>query len=56
MGFSLFTQFDAMDCGPTCLKMIASFYGRQYPLDTLREYCFFAKGGVSLLGNRCDIQ
>lgn len=39
-----------MDCGPTCLKMIASFYGKDYALDLLREYCFAGREGVSLLG------
>jgi hypothetical protein len=25
--FPLFTQLDSMDCGPTCLRMIARYYG-----------------------------
>ncbi|MDC1107015.1 peptidase domain-containing ABC transporter [Prolixibacteraceae bacterium] len=43
-------QFDAMDCGPACLGMICSWYGRQYSLDKLRENAFIGKEGVSLLG------
>lgn len=39
-----------MDCGPTCLKMIASFYGQDYALDILRNYAFIGKDGVSLMG------
>ncbi len=40
-----------MDCGPACLKMISSFYGREYSVDTLREeLCNAVKDGVSLGG------
>jgi len=39
-----------MDCGPACIKMIANYYGKNYTLDTLRNYCSIAHDGVSLLG------
>ena len=39
-----------MDCGPTCLRMIAKYYGRQHNADGLREAAGFNKEGVSLLG------
>lgn len=45
-----YIQYDAMDCGPTCLRIIAAYYGKAYPLDTLREMCYLSKEGVSLLG------
>jgi len=48
--FPLYTQHDAMDCGPTCLRMVAAFYGRHYSLERLREMCFFSREGVSMLG------
>lgn len=48
--FPLYTQYDTMDCGPTCLRMIAAFYGKQYSLEKLREMCYLSKVGVSLLG------
>ncbi|NJO90375.1 MAG: peptidase domain-containing ABC transporter, partial [Chloroflexia bacterium] len=41
---------DGMDCGPACLRMIASYYGKDYDIDTLRKSCYISKGGVSLLG------
>lgn len=28
--FPIYSQLDAMDCGPTCLRMIAKYYGRSY--------------------------
>ncbi|MCL2597732.1 MAG: peptidase domain-containing ABC transporter [Paludibacter sp.] len=43
-------QYDAMDCGAACLSMIASAYGKRYPVEYLREECFMTREGVSLLG------
>lgn len=48
--FPHYTQFDAMDCGPTCLRMIAKYYGRSYTLAELRKRSFLTKEGVSMLG------
>ncbi len=48
--FPLFTQLDAMDCGPTCLRMVAAHYGRHYNLETLRQRSSYSREGVSLLG------
>lgn len=39
-----------MDCGPTCLRMIAKYYGKNYSLQTLRSKCEINREGVSLLG------
>jgi len=39
-----------MDCGPTCLRMIAKYYGKHYNTDGLREIAGYSKEGVSLLG------
>lgn len=39
-----------MDCGPTCLRMVAKHYGRNFKLQTLRQLCEINKEGVSLLG------
>ena len=47
--YSFFSQHDVIDCGPTCLKMIARYYGRDYPLEHLRELCYLSREGVSLL-------
>lgn len=39
-----------MDCGPTCLRMIAKYkyYGRSISLDYLRNKSQYGKQGVSL--------
>ncbi|MEZ4888013.1 MAG: cysteine peptidase family C39 domain-containing protein [Chitinophagales bacterium] len=39
-----------MDCGPTCLRMIAKHYGKHYSLQTLREKSHIDREGVSLMG------
>jgi len=39
-----------MDCGPTCLRMIAKYYGKHYPLKTLREFSYLTRNGVSFKG------
>ena len=48
--FPLYQQLDSMDCGPTCLRMIARHYGRSYTLQNLREKSFITREGVSMLG------
>ena len=48
--FPHYLQLDKMDCGPTCLRMIAKYYGRSYTLQTLRERSFITREGVSMLG------
>lgn len=48
--FPHYIQLDAMDCGPTCLRMIAKHYGKSYSLQTLREKSFITREGVSMLG------
>lgn len=48
--FPHYKQPDAMDCGPTCLRMIAKFYGKTINLDYLREQSHISREGVSLLG------
>ena len=48
--FPFYKQLDAMDCGPSCLRMIAKHYGRNYSVQTLRERSHITREGVSLLG------
>ena len=50
MRFPFYKQLDSMDCGPTCLRMIAKYYGRSFSLPFLREKCYIDKAGVSLKG------
>jgi len=50
MIFPYFKQLDSMDCGPSCLRMVAKFYGKNYSLQELRSKSFIGKSGVSMLG------
>lgn len=46
--FPNFLQHDIMDCGPTCLKIICKYYGKDISLQKLRDLTFLSKEGVSL--------
>lgn len=50
MSFVNYKQLDQMDCGPTCLRIVTKYYGRNYKAQTLRQLCEISKEGVSLLG------
>lgn len=46
--FPYYIQHDQMDCGATCLKIIAKFYNKSLSLKYLRDLCFVTREGVSL--------
>jgi ATP-binding cassette subfamily B protein len=48
--FPVFQQMDQMDCGPTCLRMIARHYGRAFDAEFMRDKCAITREGVSLAG------
>lgn len=48
--FPYYIQHDAMDCGATCLRMIARYYGKTYSDKQLQQLCSVSREGVSLLG------
>ncbi|MBC8602235.1 peptidase domain-containing ABC transporter [Parabacteroides acidifaciens] len=48
--FPFYRQLDAMDCGPSCLRMIAKFYGKSFSVQQLRDQSFIQRTGVNLLG------
>ena len=39
-----------MDCGPTSLRIVARYYGKNYSLQYLREHSYIDREGVSLRG------
>ncbi|MBP2662455.1 MAG: peptidase transporter [Firmicutes bacterium] len=47
--FPFYKQYDSQDCGPTCLRMLAKYYGKSYPLSYLRDKCYVSNEGTSLL-------
>jgi ATP-binding cassette subfamily B protein len=48
--FKFYKQLNKMDCGPTCLRMVAKFYGKYINIERLRRIIGFNKDGVNLLG------
>lgn len=48
--FPFFRQLDQMDCGPTCLRMVAQHFGKSYSIDYLRKKSNITREGVSLEG------
>ena len=50
MNFPFYKQPDVMDCGPTCLRMVAKHYKKDISLHYLREKAQIGKEGVNLLG------
>lgn len=45
-----YRQLDQMDCGPTCLRMIARHHGKTLSAERLREQCSLTGTGVSMGG------
>ncbi len=50
MSLPFYKQQDAMDCGPTCIRMIAKQHGKFIGINILRNQSQYSKEGVSLLG------
>ncbi len=52
MTFPFVRQYDAMDCGPACISMIALSHGKRLSLETIRKRAWITREGVSFLGLR----
>ncbi|CAH1000369.1 Toxin RTX-I translocation ATP-binding protein [Neolewinella maritima] len=49
-GHTYYQQFEEMDCGAACLRMVAKYHGREFGLEQLRERTRISREGASLLG------
>jgi len=47
--FPNYIQTESKDCGPTCLKIIAKFYGKIFKIQDLRDYSETNRYGSNLL-------
>lgn len=47
--FPIYLQYDAMDCGATCVRMILSYFGKRLSASQVDRLCPKGKTGVSLL-------
>lgn len=43
-----FQQIEATDCGITCIRILAKYYGKDVPLQALREICNINRLGISI--------
>lgn len=50
INFPFYKQPDAKDCGPTCLRIIAKYYGKIIELQQIRNLSETTREGSSLLG------
>lgn len=48
--FPVSYQFDTMDCGPSCLEMIARYHGRKISKQFVKSLCQQDRQGTSLAG------
>jgi ATP-binding cassette, subfamily B, bacterial HlyB/CyaB len=48
--YPVLLQQNEMDCGPTCLTMIARYYGMKASVNRMRERCNIGVEGTSMLG------
>jgi ATP-binding cassette subfamily B protein len=47
--FYSYRQYDSMDCGATCLRMIARYYGKKLSQQYFRDNLSMTSAGTSLL-------
>lgn len=47
--YPFYYQLELTDCGPTCLRMVAKFYGKNFSSQKIREISSNNKRGTSLL-------
>ncbi len=47
--FPHYKQYDEMDCGPTCLRIICKYYGKNCSLEYLRTLTYTNRSGTSML-------
>ncbi|MFY7811673.1 MAG: cysteine peptidase family C39 domain-containing protein, partial [Flavobacterium sp.] len=48
--FPFYRQLDYRDCGATCLRMVAKYYGKTFSREFLREQTGISRIGVSMAG------
>jgi ATP-binding cassette subfamily B protein len=48
--FPFYKQLDYRDCGPTCLRMVAKFYGKTFSREFLRDKAGITRMGVTMAG------
>jgi len=52
--FPFFKQMDSADCGPTCIRMIAKYYGKNYSLEHITQAIGLRSLAVSIPFDRLE--
>lgn len=47
--FPLYTQRSNLDCGPTCLRMMAAFHGKKLSMECIHQLCVCSRNGTTML-------
>ncbi|MGF2412407.1 peptidase domain-containing ABC transporter [Ferruginibacter sp.] len=47
--FPHYKQYDEMDCGPSCLRIICKFYSKTFSLEYFRALTYTSRSGTSML-------
>jgi ATP-binding cassette subfamily B protein len=47
--FTFYKQAESKDCGPTCLRMVAKWYGKDIPINAIRALSETTKKQLLLL-------
>lgn len=55
--FPFYKQLESKDCGAVCLKMVAQFYGKKFPIEYLRKISRTSRAGSNLadIANAAEI-
>jgi len=48
--FPFYRQLDYRDCGPTCLRMVAKYHGKNFSREYLRDRAGITRTGVTMAG------
>ncbi|PSL47981.1 ATP-binding cassette subfamily B protein [Chitinophaga niastensis] len=48
MKFPFYHQLESIDCGPSCLRMVAAYYKKHISLQELKTYCQATRVGITL--------
>lgn len=48
MGFKCIRQTDLISCGATCIQMIGNFYGKEIPLEVIKDSIGLTNIGASV--------
>ncbi|RAJ19961.1 cysteine peptidase family C39 domain-containing protein [Pedobacter cryoconitis] len=46
--FPFYKQVDQYDCGPTCLKIVSKYFGRNFSTEHLRDICKITPDGITI--------